>query len=109
MSNTLLGNFGERIAAEYLEEQDYMILERNYRCRLGEIDIIAEKNGEIVFVEVKTRSGDDFGRPSESINKAKMSKIRKAATIFMLTNKIGDHKIRFDVFELDINQIKGAF
>ncbi len=109
MENICLGDFGERMAAAYLEEQDYMILERNFSCRLGEIDIIAEKDGEIVFVEVKTRSSDEFGRPSEAVGRTKMSKIRKAATIFMLSNKLGDHKVRFDVMELFVNQIEGAF
>ena len=69
-----IGRLGEELAALRLMEQDYQILSRNYRCRFGEIDIIAEKKGILTFVEVKTRSREDFGSPAEAVTWSKQQK-----------------------------------
>lgn len=73
------GILGEHIARDYLEEKGYRILETNYHCREGEIDIIAIKHDTLVFVEVRTRTGDQFGTPEESMTERKCEKLRLAA------------------------------
>ena len=73
--NQYLGKFGESEAEHYLKKKRYKILEKNYRGRLGEIDIIAEKKKEIIFVEVKTRKSDKFGKPYEAVDFRKQRKI----------------------------------
>lgn len=117
--NKEIGNLGERIATEYLINQDYYILEKNFRCKLGEIDIIAidkiDKN-ELVFIEVKTRFQDYYGTPSDSVNNPKINHLYKAAAFFLMINNLENRFIRFDVIEiykktkdkLHINHIKNA-
>lgn len=104
-----LGNFGENVAAMYLEKNGYEIIERNFRCRLGEVDIIARKDNRIVFFEVKTRTTDQYGTPSESVTKEKKSKIRKVAALYMMWEKITNYQVSFDVVELYLNHIEDAF
>lgn len=109
MESKELGRFGEDVATTYLERTGYEILCRNFTCRLGEIDIIASKADDIVFVEVKTRSEDEFGRPAEAVGAKKQANIRKAATVYMLGNERNDQNMRFDVFEVFCNHIESAF
>ena len=71
MSNKTLGDQGESCAADYLRQKGYHILTRNYRTRVGEIDIIADDHGTKVFIEVKTRSGVYYGTPAEAVNYGK--------------------------------------
>ena len=71
------GNKGEDIAIEYLEKRGYIILERNFYCRQGEIDIIAKDKNEIVFIEVKSRSSIQYGCPSEAVNKQKIKELEE--------------------------------
>ncbi|WP_408643039.1 YraN family protein [Thermosinus carboxydivorans] len=75
MNNIMMGKMGENAAADYLARNGYKILMRNYRCRIGEIDIVAERQGTIVFVEVKTRSSEKFGFPAEAVNYRKQQKL----------------------------------
>ena len=103
------GKFGETVAASYLEKQGYEIIERNFRCRLGEVDIICKKNNQIVFVEVKTRTSDQYGAPSEAVTKDKMNKIRKVAALYMMSEKITNYQVKFDVMEILVNHIESAF
>ena len=77
------GNVGEDIAADYLEKNEYIILERNFYCRQGEIDIIARDKKEIVFIEVKSRSDIGYGIPSEAVDKQKIRHLYKAAKYFL--------------------------
>ncbi|HEX4443248.1 MAG TPA: YraN family protein [Galbitalea sp.] len=74
-----LGRRGETLAAEHLVASGYRVLERNWRCSQGEIDIIAFKDGEVVFVEVKTRTSVAFGHPLEAITVAKLARLRRLA------------------------------
>ena len=69
MNNIAIGSFGEDVAIRYLEMRGYRVIAKNFKCRLGEIDIIAEKRDEIIFVEVKTRTNNKFGMPSEAEGK----------------------------------------
>ena len=74
-----LGKIGEQIATEYVEKLGYKIIKRNFYCKQGEIDIIAQDNQEIVFIEVKTRTNTNYGKPSEAINKVKLRHMCKVA------------------------------
>lgn len=107
--NIDLGKCGENFAAEVLESQGYSILERNFRCRLGEIDLIAEKNGELCFVEVKTRNSDAFGRPSEAVTRDKQKRIKRTAAFYMQSCRMNQRYISFQVIEILLNQIEHAF
>ena len=118
-TNGNTGKAGEAAAAEYLKEKGYLIHTLNYRSRYGEIDIIAEKDGELVFVEVKTRKSADFGSPCEYVTPAKMQRITATAEYYEYVNETGLAP-RFDVVEIitgkagdlsdiTINHIENAF
>lgn len=106
------GERGEIHALKYLEKQGYKLVKHNYSCKIGEIDLIL-KHGEIyIFAEIKTRSSEKFGRPSEAVTPHKQNKIRQVATAFMMEQKCYPSPCRFDIVEvLDgaINHIKNAF
>lgn len=101
-----LGMQGEGIAAQMLEAKGYHILERNYRCRLGEIDIVAERHGEMIFVEVKTRSTGKFGRPAEAVTEEKLYRMQRAAKHYVLFHSLTDVNVRFDVVEVYYTSMK---
>ncbi|MBI2624801.1 MAG: YraN family protein [Candidatus Nealsonbacteria bacterium] len=73
--NLKTGQTGERIAKEYLEKNGYKILEKNYRSKFAEIDLVAKKRNELIFVEVRTKKGELFGTPEDSLNKKKLNKL----------------------------------
>ena len=100
------GNKGEDIASEYLEKRGYIILERNFYCRQGEIDIIAKDKNEIVFTEVKSRSSIQYGCPSEAVNKQKIRHLYRTAKYYLYKNKYLNNYIRFDVIEILIKNGK---
>jgi len=83
MFNSVTGKYGEDLGAELLKNKGYTILERNWRNKFGEIDIIAKKDGILVFVEVKTKVGELFGSPEEMAGPKKLYKVRHMATIYM--------------------------
>ena len=98
MNNRLfLGKKGEGLARKHLKKLGYRILAKNYRCRFGEIDLIAEHDGCLVFVEVKTRSGLNFGQPAEAITRNKRQQISKVALEYMAKNDLRNRSARFDV------------
>ena len=81
--NRLTGNFGEGLAVNLLKEKGFEIVERNFSTRFGEIDIIARKDGVLVFVEVKTKKGDDFGTPEEMVGKGKVFRVKRMAEVYL--------------------------
>ena len=106
------GDIGEVIACQFLKKCGYKILELNYKNKIGEIDIIAEKNNIIRFVEVKERASDKFGRPSEAVNKRKQNKIAKVAQYYLIKNKKIASAVSFEVLEIldgKLNLIENAF
>ena len=105
--NKVFGNGGEDIAAAYLKKKKYKIRERNYNIRGGEIDIIAEKGGYVIFVEVKTRSGKGFGSPEEAVTYTKQQRVIKAAQVYM--QRLGDVPVRFDVIAVEGHMENGRF
>jgi putative endonuclease len=98
--NFLFGNRGERLAAKTLQAKGYRILARNCRSRWGEIDLIARDGDTIVFVEVKTRSQDDRGRPEEAVTITKQRQISRAASAWLQLHKLNHHRCRFDVISI---------
>jgi putative endonuclease len=99
------GNQGEILAKRFLIKKGYRIIEVNYRCRIGEIDIIASNDDKICFVEVKTRNSLIYGRPFESVNCFKQNRIRKIAQHFLILNKqYQDLSPRFDVISIYLSQ-----
>lgn len=96
----------ERIAGEYLQTQGYEILEYNFHCRYGEIDIIAKQEEYIVFIEVKYRSSERYGEPLEAITKGKQRTISKCAQAYLYKNRMWDVSVRFDVVGMRENKIE---
>ncbi|MBR2341159.1 MAG: YraN family protein [Clostridia bacterium] len=95
----LLGKKGERLVADYLKKQGYKILEKNYRTPFGEADIIAQDRDELVFIEVKTRTSDQYGTPAESVVKRKRETYAKIAKFYWLQSG-EEPNARFDVAEV---------
>ncbi len=91
-----LGRSGEKFAAEFLAGLGYRILEVNFRRKFGELDLVARDGGEIVFIEVKTRSGRSYGHPLESITAAKRKRIIRAAAAWLQENGLEESPCRFD-------------
>ena len=108
-----VGTQKEEVAIKYLEENGYQIIQKNFYCKTGEIDIIAKDEDYFVFIEVKYRTSDKYGLPTEAVNFHKMRKITRAAMFYMLKNNISTNiPIRFDVVVLlkeQIHLVKNAF
>ena len=108
-NNWKTGQIGENIAAKYLEGKGLKILTRNYRTRFGEIDIIAVEKGTYIFVEVKTKIGDQFGTPEEMINRSKIAKVLKMASVYLTKESLGNPPCRLDavaiVLDSDLNLV----
>ena len=97
-SRKQLGKRGEDLAVSYLKKvHGYRIVQRNYRCVFGEVDIIARDKGVLSFIEVRTRKSEDFGDPKESINKRKQQQLSKVALEFINRHNVHQLKARFDV------------
>ncbi|AGK97433.1 YraN family protein [Clostridium pasteurianum] len=107
--NREIGTYGEDVAAEYLKSINYRILKRNYRCKIGEIDIIAKHEKFLCFTEVKTRYETSYGSPSEAVNKKKQFKIYRVAEFYIMKNSILNLNFRFDVVEVLLNRKDNNF
>lgn len=101
--NLNLGKKGEKIAAAFLEEAGYKILQANYRAGRGEIDLIVQNNDLLVFVEVKARTSVNFGFPEEAVTKKKAEKLIETATVY-LEERSWDGPIRFDIVSVDLSK-----
>jgi putative endonuclease len=117
-----VGRFGEQVATEHLQAAGLRVIARNWRCREGELDIIARDGSELVFVEVKTRSSLAFGSPAEALGRDKTARIRRLATRWIEADRAlggAGHwsSVRFDVVcvvrarsgTLDVQHLPGAF
>ena len=104
-----LGNRGEDLAAQRLESLGYTIRERNWRCPVGELDIVTEKDGVLIFVEVRTRHGDKFGTPEESINKRKQAKLLETSQTYLEEHGLEDRNWRIDVVAIEIGKRDEVF
>lgn len=109
------GKKGEDLACKFLKKDKYKILEKNFRARQGEIDIIAEdKKGVLCFVEVKARSRNDYGLPEEAVTHSKQKKLLATAFIYLENKKVQSKDMRFDIVSVDLKSgeskiIKNAF
>ncbi len=101
------GKTGEALACAHLKKLGYAILSRNYRTKMGEIDIVAREGKCLVFVEVKTRQSDVYGMPEESINKKKMNKLARLAQLYIRNKRLHEMPARFDVVSVVIPGIFG--
>lgn len=109
-----LGARGEQRAAEWYAAAGYEIVARNWRCREGEIDIVARRDGELVFSEVKARTSDRFGSPAEAVTAARQRRLRALAARFLAESEPGRRgdRIRFDVVAVvgpHLDVIEAAF
>ncbi|MGI9553552.1 MAG: YraN family protein [Thermodesulfobacteriota bacterium] len=107
-------NLGEKIACRFLKQKRFMILEKNYRSRYGEIDIIALDSGAICFIEVKSRKSTYFGLPEEFVDKRKQKKLLKTSLVYLSDKANADIDKRFDIISVDLTSnkcriIKSAF
>jgi putative endonuclease len=93
----LLGKEGERVAERYLQKKGYTLVERNYRCPAGELDLIVLDRRVVVFVEVKTRTGHGFGSPLEAVEFRKQRKMIQVAQFFLAEKRLQQRDARFDV------------
>ena len=112
MSNQSYGKSGEELACKFLKKNKYKIVERNFATDIGEIDIIAQKGGCTVFVEVKTRMSNKFGLPREAVGYFKQKKYSQVAMQYLKHNNMFGVNCRFDVIEIldnEINHIENAF
>lgn len=96
MKNKELGDLGERLAAKFLRRGGYGILARKYRCKFGEIDIVAKDRDTLVFVEVRSRTDSEYGFPSETIDYKKREHIKRVAAEFLTRFDLFDYDCRFD-------------
>ncbi len=101
------GDWGEALVANYLRDRGYTLLAAGYRCRMGEIDLIAQKKGVICFVEVKTRSSVSHGLPREFVTPQKQRRLIAAAERYLVTHEL-DSPARFDVAEVYTDQTHTA-
>lgn len=100
-SNRSVGNFGENLACQFLQQKGYKILCRNYTIRGGEIDIIAQDKDCLVFVEVKLRTNTEYGKAIESVTYNKLKSLQKSATFYINLIRWGDRPYRFDLVTID--------
>jgi len=111
-----LGKKGEEVALRFLKKRGYRIIEKNYVCKLGEMDIIAKEKDTLVFIEVKTRTSTAFGPPQLAVNASKQRQLSKVALNYLKEKHLEDVKARFDVVAIllgqkgeEIELIKDAF
>ena len=95
-----IGKLGENLATKYIISLGYKILERNFRCKFGEIDIIAKDKQELVFIEVKTRTNNLYGKPIDAVNQVKQKHLISAVKYYLYSKKLENEFIRLDVIEV---------
>lgn len=107
-----LGQHGEQLATGWYADHGYTVVDRNWRCSSGEIDLVASRGSSIVFCEVKTRSSQRYGRPAEAVTVSKQRRIRRLASRWLAGRERWYEEIRFDVAEVtgtEVNVIEAAF
>ena len=115
MQSNIYGKKSEIIAADFLKQKGYKIIELNHKNKIGEIDVIAQDRDYLVFVEVKARLSRAFGDPLEAVNYKKQQKIRKVAELYLIKKRKTETSCRFDVIsilgqeEYEISHIENAF
>jgi len=116
-ASKVLGSKGEDLAVQYLKKKGFKVIERNYHCSEGEIDLVAREKNTLVFVEIKARSSSEFGLPQEAVDRFKQKKIIQSARIYLAEHHLSEEiPARFDVVAIQltpagpqIELIKDAF
>jgi len=103
LNRKALGELGERWARDYLEKRGYRIRDTNFHCREGEIDIVAQHEDSLVFVEVRTKTGSAFGTPEESVTTAKQEKLASVAMSYLQTHDGLPSEWRIDVVAIEVS------
>jgi len=101
-----VGYIGEDLAIDYLEKRGYKIVERNFKCRFGEIDLIARIENRLVFVEVKLKKGEKYCKPIEAVDYAKQKKVIKSSLFYVQKYRIDNLDVQFDVVGIELEQGK---
>lgn len=114
--NKIKGNYGEKVAKEYINKLGYEVVYRNFKCSFGEIDIVFKDKEELVFAEIKTRTNTDYGFPAESVTYYKRKHILNTARYFLYKYDVMNMAVRFDIIEVYlcnkkpiINHIRNVF
>jgi putative endonuclease len=102
--NKTVGDLGEKLAEDYLIKRGYCLIERNYRNRFGEMDLIACEGSSICFVEVKTRLSEDYGTPFEAVSWRKQKKLKNLALSYLQSKGLLDENARFDVVAVNFDE-----
>jgi putative endonuclease len=101
-----LGRFGEKLASRRLQKLGYQILEKNYRCSLGEVDLVARDGDALVFIEIKTRKNRPLGEAKEAVHKRKQGQLSRVALAYLKSKKLLGTKARFDVVAIGVGEGK---
>jgi putative endonuclease len=109
MNKRAQGKFYEDLAINFLKQKGYKILERNYICSFGEIDIIAHKENILCFIEVKARTKRSFGKPLEAITQLKQKRMVKVAEYYCIKNKVSNKPLRFEVIGIEFTKDETIF
>ena len=104
----VIGEAGELLAAIYLQEKGFTILEKNYLTKAGELDIIAAKNGVLHYIEVKTRSSLKYGKPEEAVNEKKLERMERAALLYRAKNHPPYEYESIDVIAITLEHLEGV-
>ena len=112
-----VGAYGERVAVRYLIDQGMVLLDRNWRCRGGELDAVLRDGDTVVFAEVKTRRSGRFGPPAEAVVPAKVRRLRRLAALWLAQSRVRPREVRFDVVSVlprssgpaTVEHLRGAF
>jgi len=112
-----VGAYGERVAERHLRDQGLVVLDRNWRCPDGEIDLVLRDGDDVVFCEVKTRRGEGFGPPAAAITADKVRRLHRLAGLWLAATGVRPHAMRFDVVEVlaqrqgapQVQHLRGAF
>jgi putative endonuclease len=112
-----LGRWGEDLAADYLAGRGLVVLSRNWRCRDGELDLVATDGERLIVCEIKTRSGTGYGEPAEGVTPTKAARIRRVTAAWLRAHRVGWCEIRFDVVAVlcpphgpvTVEHLRGAF
>ncbi|MBI3268512.1 MAG: YraN family protein [Planctomycetes bacterium] len=103
MSNAESGRQGEELAAAFLVRQGYRIVERNFRCKVGEIDIVAVEGRVVCFVEVKARAGAGFGDPIDAVDRGKQRRLIRAARLYATQKRLAGIGLRYDIVSVRLD------
>lgn len=104
--NQTIGKLGEELATQYLKKKGVKIIERNFRCRQGEIDIIGKESEELVFIEVKTRTNQKYGKPVEAVNLIKRKHMNRAIEFYLYTKQLTKERVRIDIMEVYLDNLE---